>query len=93
MFHVLVYANFAETWRDPDDYQIVKNFGYFESFEDSKAVAEKFISKWFLHTETPLTEREDGTWRATDFCSFGRTVVLQSVVEGETFLDPHQLNA
>lgn len=77
-YKIYTRRNLADTMRDPDEI-VIEDLGYKHSLEAAKSVANDYINKRFFHKDTKLMERKDGTYSATDFCSYGATIIVESI--------------
>ena len=80
LYRIFKSVNYADTWRDADDIHITE-LGYKNSLDDAKSVANDYIKKHFFHKNTELRECKDGSFSATDFCSYGETIKIQPIKE------------
>lgn len=80
LYRIFKSVNYADTWRDADDIHITE-LGYKNSLDDAKSVANDYIKKHFFHKNTELREYKDGSFSATDFCSYGKTIKIQPIKE------------
>ena len=80
IYRIFVKVNYKDTMRDADDIQITE-LGYKSEskLDEAKVIAENFIRDKFFHTNTKLTENNDGSFSATDFCSWGATIKIQPI--------------
>lgn len=77
-YKIYTERNLADTSRDPD--QIVnEDLGYVHNLENAKKIASDYIKKRFFHKDTELLKRKDGTHTATDFCSYGATIIVKPI--------------
>jgi hypothetical protein len=77
-YKIYTSRNLADTIRDPDEI-VIEDLGYKFNLEDAKLVANNYIKKSFFHKDTELKVRKDGTYTATDFCSYGATVIVEPI--------------
>jgi len=77
-YRIYTRRNLADTTRDPDQ-MIFEELGYKSDLEDAKSVANKYIKERFFRKDTELSEYKDGTIGATDFSSYGATVVISPI--------------
>jgi len=77
-YKIYTRRNLADTMRDPDEI-VIDNLEYKNELGDAKSVAINYIKTKFLHKNTELKERKDGTYTATDFCSYGVTVIVEPI--------------
>ncbi len=78
-YRVYTERNLADTTRDPDQI-VIEELGYKHNLDDAKLLATDHIKNHFFHKDTLLKERIDGTHTATDFCSYGVTIIIQPVI-------------
>jgi hypothetical protein len=78
-YRIYTERNLAETTRDPDEI-VIKELGYKYNLEDAKSTANEYIAKNFFHKDTILKERKNGSYSATDFCSFGATIIVEPII-------------
>jgi len=67
--------NIADSCCDPDKFYI-KEIGEAKTLGEAQKIAEEYIKKNFCRN-AELTENSDGTFSATDFCSYPATVVVE----------------
>ena len=77
-YRIYTERNLADTTRDPDE-MIYEELGYKFDLADAKSVANNYIKTRFFHKDTELKERNDGTYTATDFASYGATVIVKPI--------------
>lgn len=81
-YKIYTIQNLADTCRDPDDY-VYETIGYRIYENAAISLAEKFIKERFFHKDTQLRllspNEENHVYRATDFCSYGKTIIIQEV--------------
>jgi hypothetical protein len=77
-YRIYTRRNFADTMRDPDEIEI-NDLGYRHNLKDAKKVANDYIKKRFLNENTKLTKIKDGKYSATDFCSYGATIIIEPI--------------
>jgi hypothetical protein len=58
----------------------IKELGYKHNLEDAKSIANDYIAKNFFHRDTLLKERENGLYSATDFSSYGATIIVEPII-------------
>lgn len=78
-YRVYTERNLADTTRDPDEI-VINELGYRHNLEDAKSIANDYIKTGFFHSDTILKEREDGSYSATDFSSYGATVIVEPII-------------
>ncbi len=78
-YRIYTERNLADTTRDPDE-MVVEELGYKHELEDAKSIVNDYIEKRFFHKDTPIRERKDGTFTATDFCSYGATIIIEPII-------------
>lgn len=78
IYRVFKSVNYADTCIDADDIHITE-LGYKNSLDDAKSVANDYIKKHFFHKDTELRKNKDGSFSATDFCSYGETIEIQPI--------------
>lgn len=83
MYRVYTEVNYADTWRDPDDFHH-NEIGYYADLYSAQDAAVRYIRDRFFHSDTKLTLHEDGTYRAVDCTSWGAMVVIRGVANAET---------
>ena len=64
--------------RDPDEI-VIEDLRYRHTLEDAKAIVYDYINERFFHKDTKLTAEKDGTYSATDFSSYGATIIIEQV--------------
>lgn len=79
IYKIYTERNWADTWRDPADIQIVE-LGYKSKLEDALELAKNHIKETFFHNNTNLRESSDGNYSATDFRSYGATIYVKKVI-------------
>ena len=79
IYRIYTRVNAADTMRDPDDIHITE-LGCSDDLAMAKMFAKKYIKEHFFHKDTELYE-SNGTIRATDFCSYGATLVIEPMNE------------
>ncbi len=77
-YRIYTKKNLEDTTRDPDEI-VIKELGYKHDLDDAKSVANEYIKTRFFHKDTELKERKDGTYNATDFCSYGAIIIVESI--------------
>lgn len=81
-YKIYTRQNLADTSRDPDDY-VYETIGYRIYENAAVSLAEDFIKTRFFHKDTQLklveSNKENHIYRATDFCSYGRTIIIEEV--------------
>jgi hypothetical protein len=77
MYRIYTVVNAADTCRDPDDLHYTE-LGYAENLEEVKLFAEKYIKQHFVNKDTQL-HQHNGQWLASDFCSYGATIVIEKM--------------
>lgn len=80
IYRVYTVVNGADTCRDPDDLHFTE-LGATPNLEAALAAAMSHIKNHFFHKDTELIECNDGIWRATDFCSYGATLIIEPMKE------------
>lgn len=83
MYRIFVSVNYADTCRDRDDIHITE-LCCKKQLPDAKKIAEKYIKNEFIRTDTKLFENKDGSFSATDFCSYGETITIQPIIADES---------
>lgn len=78
-YRIYTYYNAADTCRDPDDIH-TEELGYKNELEDALIVANNYIKKHFLHKDTELIKIGKNEWHATDFCSYGSTIIVKKII-------------
>jgi hypothetical protein len=78
-YRIYTERNLAETTRDPDEI-VIKELGYKHNLEDAKSIANDYIAKNFFHRDTLLKERQNGLYSATDFSSYGATIIVEPII-------------
>ena len=78
IYRIFKSVNYADTCRDANDICITE-LGYKNSLDDAKLVANDYIKKHFFHKDTELRECKEGSFSATDFCSYGATIKIQPI--------------
>ena len=78
LYRIFKSVNYADTCRDADDIHITE-LGYKNNLDDAKLVANDYIKKHFFHKNTELRKHKDGSFSATDFCSYGKTIKIQPI--------------
>ena len=79
VYRIYTSRNLADTTKDPDDY-IINELGYKHNLDDAKLVANEYIKTQFFHKDTELSENKNGSISATDFCSYGVTIMIIPIV-------------
>lgn len=83
-YKIYTQQNLADTCRDPDDY-VYDTLGYRNDLNEAILVAENFIKTRFFHKDTKLRAREPNeeaeVYHATDFCSYGKTIIIKEVAD------------
>jgi hypothetical protein len=77
-YRIYTESNMADTWRDPSEI-LTGELGYRHSLDDAKSLAMDYIKDNFYHTNTQIEERRDGTFTATDFRSYGETIIIEPI--------------
>jgi hypothetical protein len=77
-YKIYTRRNLADTTRDPDQIQI-DELGYRNNLEDAKILANDYIRTSFFHKDTKLRENKNGLCTATDFCSYGATIIVEPI--------------
>ena len=75
IYRVFKSVNYADTCRDADNIHITE-LGYKNSLDDAKSIANNYIKKHFFNKDTELRKCKDGSFSATDFCSYGETIEI-----------------
>ncbi len=78
-YRIYTERNLADTTRDPDQI-VIEELGYKHNLEDAKSTANEYIAKNFVHKDTILKERKNGLYSATDFCSYGATIIVEPII-------------
>jgi len=78
-YRIYTQRNLADTWRDPDNI-VTEDLCYKQSEDDAKSVAMDYIKNNFFHRDTQLRERTGGGFIATDFSSYGATIIVEPIV-------------
>jgi len=68
--------NIADTCCAPDKFYITE-LGEAKTLGEAKRVAKEYIENHFSHNSVKLVQNPDGTFSATDFCSYPTTVVVE----------------
>lgn len=76
-YKIYTKRNLADTSRDPDDI-VIEKLAYRNSLDEAKQYANDYIKEKFLGVQ-PLKEYKDGSYRATNFCSYGETIIIEKV--------------
>ena len=77
-YRIYTERNLADTTRDPDQI-VTEELGYKYELEDAKLIANDYIKTRFFHKDTSIIERRNGTFTATDFCSYGETIIIEPI--------------
>mgnify|MGYP001769064602 CR=1 FL=1 len=77
-YKIYTSVNYADTCRDPDDIHF-KDLGYKNELEDAIILANNYIKNHFFHKDTQLIEHKNGSFSATDFCSYGKTIIIEPI--------------
>lgn len=77
-YRIYSKVNCADTWYDPDDIHITE-LGYKQSLEDALELVQKRISSHFFRKDAKISKRNDGSFEAVDFCSYGATVIIEPI--------------
>lgn len=77
-YRIYTKINLADTCRDPDEI-VITELGYKHKLEDAKQLANDYIKESFFRKDMVLEERKDGTYSATDFCSYGVTIIVEPI--------------
>lgn len=64
--------------RDPDDIHITE-LGYKQSLEDAIEFVQARILSHFFRKDAKISKRNDGSFEAVDFCSYGATVIIEPI--------------
>ena len=78
IYRIFKIVDYADTCRDSNDIHITE-LGYKNSLDDAKLVANDYIKKHFFHKDTELRKCKEGSFSATDFCSYGATIEIQPI--------------
>lgn len=78
-YRIYTRVNYAETWRDADDIHI-DHLGFKQDLDAAMDVANDYIKNHFVHKDTKLA-KHGKDYTATDFISFGKTVVVERLSE------------
>ena len=78
-YKIYTKQNLADTSRDPDDI-VIEELGYKNNLDDALSLGNKFIKDNFFHKDTTIKRRSDGTYTATDFCSYGKTLIIKEII-------------
>jgi len=77
-YRIYTERNLADTTRDPDE-MVYEELGYKFDLDEAKLVANDYIKTRFFHKDTELKKRNNVTYTATDFASYGATVIVESI--------------
>lgn len=80
MYKIYTIVDYADTCRDPSDIHI-EEFGYTSDLEKAIQFAENYIKEHFFDKNTVLFECKDNSIRATDFGSWGKTIIIEPMKE------------
>jgi len=78
-YKIYTEQNLADTSRDPDDV-VIEELGYKNNLDDALLLGNNFIKDNFFHKDTTIRQRTDDTYTATDFCSYGKTLIIKEIV-------------
>ena len=78
VYKIYTERNLADTMRDPDEI-IIEELGYKYILEEAKSIANNYIKTRFFNKDTELKKSKDGTYTATDFCSYGVTIIIKPI--------------
>ena len=78
-YKIYTERNLADTWRDQDNI-VTEELGYNQSEDDAILVAVDYIKNNFFHQDTQLRERTGGGFIATDWSSYGATIIIEPIV-------------
>ena len=78
IYRIYKEVNAADTCRDADDISTTE-LGYVEGKENALLFAEKYIKNHFFCKNIKLTECSEGSYTATDFCSYGDTIYVKPI--------------
>ena len=78
IYRIYTTVNYADTSRDSDNIHI-NELCYKNNKEDTLIYLEKYIKKNFFHKNTKPHIFKDGEIRATDFCSYGETIIAKPI--------------
>jgi len=77
-YRIYTEVNLADTTRDQDE-MFYEEIGYKLDLYEAKLVAKEYIKTRFFHKDTELKKRNNGTYTATDFASYGVTLIIESI--------------
>ncbi len=78
-YKIYTERNLADTCRDSDNI-VTEELCYKHSEDDAKSFARDYIRNNFFHKDTHLRERTGGGFTATDFSSYGATIIIEPIV-------------
>lgn len=78
IYKIYTKTNYAGTWRDPDDIHI-KDLCYKISEKSAILFGKEYIKEHFFHKDAKLFKDEEGNFRATNFCSYGETLIIEKI--------------
>ena len=77
-YKIYTVRNLADTIRDHDDI-VTTELGYTRKLEVAIHKAKDYIANSFFHKDTDLKKSSDGSYSATDFCSYGATIRIEVI--------------
>lgn len=77
IYRIYTRVNFAETSRDKDDIH-TEEVGYKKTLKSAIETANDYIKEHFCRSEFKVKKNKDGSYSATDFCSWGETIIIES---------------
>lgn len=81
-YKIYTQVNLADTSRDPDDY-IYSTLGYRKNIIEAMMLADEYINTRFTDKNTMLRKvppnKEKILYTATDFCSYGATIMIKEI--------------
>jgi hypothetical protein len=78
-YKIYTERNLADTSRDPDEI-VIEELGYKHNLDDAKLIASDYIKTRFFHKNTELIENRNGSFSATDFSSYGATIIIKPII-------------
>lgn len=77
MYRLYIYRNLADTSRDSDNIETIKD-EFYTTLEKAKIDANIYIKNHFLHKDSKLSGSGDN-WSTVDFCSYGAVIKISKV--------------
>lgn len=77
-YKIYTKRNLADTSRDKDN-MVVEELAFRTSLDEARQYANDYIKKKFFHKGIQLKEYRDGSFRATNLCSYGETIIVEKI--------------